>query len=91
MHSSRAAITVSVSLALFFPLCTDDSFIGGFLCQGLNLVFTEFLICVVIALADGAGLYGNSYKITIEWQRVTFVRCFNSEHTFWSSPLLHIS
>ena len=54
-------------------------------------VFTEFLICVVIALADGTGLYGNSNKIAIEWQCVTFVRCFNSEHTFWNSPLLHSS
>jgi hypothetical protein len=39
-----------------------------------------------MALADGTELYGNSYKITIEWQYVTFVGCFNSEQTFWNSP-----
>lgn len=55
--------------------------------SGAEPVFTEFLICVVMALADGTELYGNSYKITVEWQCVTFVRCFNSEHTFWNSPL----
>jgi len=39
-----------------------------FWCQGLNLFSQNSLS----ALCDHMGLYGNFYKITIEWQCVTF-------------------